>query len=64
MHVFFSDDVLWRNYLISRVALVPRNLEKKTPASYNNTMEDYEYKVSNYMQLCPMIISRFTSKTN
>ena len=24
-------------------------------------MEDYEYKVSNYMQLYPMIISKFTS---
>ena len=22
LHVFFSDDVLWRNYLINRVALV------------------------------------------
>ena len=28
------------------------------------SMEDYEYKVSNYMQLYPMIISKFTSKTN
>ena len=25
----------------------PRDLEKKTRASNNNTMEDYEYKVSN-----------------
>ncbi len=24
-----------------------RNLEKKTRASYNNTMEDYEYEVIN-----------------
>ena len=43
--------------------VIPRSEEppKKTHASYNNTMEDYEYKVSNYMQLYPMIISKFTS---
>ncbi len=42
--------------------VLPRSEEprKKTHASYNNTMEDYEYKVSNYMQLYPMNISKFT----
>ena len=42
--------------------VIPRKEEppKKTHASYNNTMEDYEYKVSNYMQLYSKIISKFT----
>ena len=38
--------------------VIPRFEEprKKTRASYNNTMEDYEYKVSNYMQLYSRIV--------
>ena len=31
---------LWLLYFLD-----PRNLGKKTRASYNNTMEDYEYRV-------------------
>ncbi len=38
-----------------------RNLPKKTPASYNNTMEDYEYKVINLHATVFQNSSKFTS---
>ena len=43
-----------------RDAEIPRNLGKKTPASYNNTMEDYEYKVINLHATLFQNSSKFT----
>ncbi len=45
--------------------VIPRFEEprKKSRASYNNTMEDYEYRVINLHATLFLIISKSTSKT-
>ena len=44
--------------------LDPRNNRKKTPASYNNTMEDYRTKVVNSHATLSQNISKFTGDTS
>jgi len=46
---------IWLLYFLD-----PRNLEKKTRASYNNTMEEYRNRVINSHAIQSQNISKFT----